>query len=87
MILIDLDHATEQIRLGPALERAVNWLRWAQEQNLPDGRVEIEAEGDGDAMERFEMAVRQGPSHARVDNVEVDILPPSGHRSPFYLKG
>ncbi len=56
-------------------------------RNLPDGRVEIEAEGDADAMERFEMAVRRGPSHARVDNVEVDILPPSGHRSPFYLKG
>lgn len=42
MILIDLDHATEQTRLGPALEQAVRWLRWAQEQDLPDGRVEID---------------------------------------------
>ena len=44
MILIDVDHATEQMRLGPALECALRWLRWAQAQNLPDGRVEIDGE-------------------------------------------
>ncbi len=52
--------------------------------NLPDGSVEIYAEGDAEAMRRFETAIRQGPSHARVDNVEVDVLPPSA-RSPMFL--
>lgn len=44
MILIDLDHAAEQIHLGPATEKAVQWLRWAQAQSLPTGRVEIDGE-------------------------------------------
>ncbi len=43
------------------------WVR-----NLPDGRVEIAAEGDAEAVARFESAVRQGPRGARVDGVEVD---------------
>src|SRR5262249_28953653 len=48
------------------------WVR-----NLPDGRVEAEAEGDAEAVERFERAVRHGPPGARVDDVEVhDEVPP-----------
>ena len=43
------------------------WVR-----NLHDGRVEAAAAGDGDAMARFEDALRQGPPGARVDRVEVD---------------
>jgi acylphosphatase len=43
------------------------WVR-----NLPDGRVEITAEGEPEAMARFEIAVRQGPRGARVDDVRVD---------------
>ena len=43
------------------------WVR-----NLPDGRVEVVCEGDADAIERFERAIRQGPPSARVDRVEID---------------
>ena len=43
------------------------WVR-----NLDDGRVETAGAGEPDAMERFERAIRQGPSGARVDRVEVD---------------
>ena len=39
-------------------------------RNQHDGSVEVVAEGDADAMQRFEMAVRRGPSGARVDDVE-----------------
>jgi acylphosphatase len=45
------------------------WVR-----NLPDSRVEAVCEGDGEAIERFEHAIRQGPSGARVDDVEVDSI-------------
>jgi acylphosphatase len=42
------------------------WVR-----NLPDGCVEISAEGDAEALERFEHKVRHGPPGARVEDVEV----------------
>jgi acylphosphatase len=49
------------------------WVR-----NLPDGRVEVAAEGDADAMDRFERAVRHGPPAARVDDVDVTENVPTG---------
>jgi acylphosphatase len=48
-------------------------------RNQPDGRVEAVVEGDREAVERFEAAIRRGPSRARVADVEVDSIPPSGH--------
>jgi len=47
-------------------------------RNLPDGRVEAVAEGDETSMTRLEVALRRGPSHARVEDVEIDSIPPSG---------
>ena len=52
-------------------------------QNLPDGCVEVLAEGEADAVERFERAVRSGPAAARVDAVETDILAPTGRHHGF----
>jgi acylphosphatase len=43
------------------------WVR-----NLPDRRVEVVCEGEPDAIERFERAIRQGPPSGRVDRVEID---------------
>jgi acylphosphatase len=51
--------------------------------NLPTGDVEVLAEGDAEAMDRFERALRQGPRGARVDDVEVDILTPTGRFATF----
>jgi len=42
------------------------WVR-----NLPDGRVEALAQGDPAKLARFEAWCQQGPSHARVREVEV----------------
>jgi len=42
------------------------WVR-----NVPDGRVEIEAEGEAEALVRFEHRIRRGPPAARVDRVDV----------------
>lgn len=56
------------------------WVR-----NTPDGRVEVAAEGDADAIERFEGKLRQGPPGARVDHVEVNLTTPTGRESRFII--
>ena len=37
--------------------------------NTSDGRVEVDAEGEADAMARFEQRISQGPPGARVEGV------------------
>ena len=54
------------------------WVR-----NLQDGRVEALAEGESEAIERFEQAMHHGPPGARVERVEVDEMVPSGRESGF----
>jgi acylphosphatase len=54
-------------------------------RNLADGGVEVEAEGDADALARFEAALWRGPSHARVDDIAIDDLAPSGRSGPFVI--
>jgi acylphosphatase len=55
-------------------------------RNLPDRAVEVVAEGEAESMRRFEMALRQGPPGARVDEVEVEELPPTGRHRAFLIK-
>jgi acylphosphatase len=52
-------------------------------RNLPDGRVEAVVEGDAEAVERVERAIRTGPGGARVQTVETDTLTPSGAYPSF----
>lgn len=54
--------------------------------NRPDGRVEIHAEGERDALERFERHVRQGPPASRVDDIEVTDIGASGHDTGFSVR-
>jgi acylphosphatase len=45
-------------------------------RNLPDGKVEVVAEGPDEALASFEGRLRQGPAFATVTGVErVDSLP------------
>lgn len=53
--------------------------------NAPDGCVEISAEGDAEAMERFERAIRRGPRGARVESVETEEVPPTRHVGTFRI--
>jgi acylphosphatase len=55
-------------------------------RNLPDGRVEAVAQGDLESLERFEAALRRGPSHARVDSVDIDSIPPSAVDGGFRVE-
>ena len=54
-------------------------------RNLPDGRVEAIAEGDNESLHRFELAIRRGPSRARVEQVEVDAVPVAGNFLGFEI--
>jgi len=55
-------------------EGVEGWVR-----NLPDGRVEVAAQGEAESVDRFERAVRHGPPGARVDHVDAfDDVPGSG---------
>ncbi|MFI5179391.1 MAG: acylphosphatase [Vicinamibacterales bacterium] len=56
------------------------WVR-----NLPDGRVEIEAEGDREAIDRFEGRVRRGPPAARIDTVDVNDEVPTSRPRGFRI--
>ena len=47
-------------------------------KNLPDGRVHVHAEGDAEAVRRFEWRVWQGPPMARVDDVASEDALPEG---------
>ena len=61
-----------------ARENLHGWVR-----NLPDGRVEAAAEGEADAMERFERALRHGPPGARVEQLEIEHTVPGGRDTGF----
>ena len=62
-------------------EGLLGWVR-----NRPDGRVEAECEGDAEAVERFERAIRQGPPGARVDEVTAETLPNGFPDRPFTIR-
>jgi acylphosphatase len=51
---------------------------WAE--NLSDGSVEAVLEGDRDAVAAVAAFCRQGPTHARVDHVDVRREAPEGLR-------
>jgi len=63
---------------GAQREGLHGWVR-----NLPDGRVEALAEGEADAVDRFEHAIGHGPPGARVEGVDVDHIAPSGRDTGF----
>ncbi len=54
------------------------WVR-----NLPDGRVEVEAEGERAALDALVEFCRRGPPAAEVDDVEVTWSPFRGDLLPF----
>ena len=55
--------------------------------NMPDGSVEALAEGDREALDRFEAKIGQGPAGARVNNVDRDVAPATGQYHDFFVKG
>jgi acylphosphatase len=54
--------------------------------NRADGAVEVFAEGDREALQRFEGKLRHGPPGARVDEVDVQDDQPSGRSTGFSIR-
>jgi acylphosphatase len=52
-------------------------------RNLPDGSVEVVAEGPRDGVEALMAWCRRGPPAARVEAVEVEWEAPVGLSGPF----
>ena len=61
----------EAARLGVA-----GWVR-----NLPDGRVEVEAEAAKESVEAFLRELRTGLPFARVDEMTLDDVAPKGEKT------
>ena len=55
-------------------------------RNLDDRRVEVIAEGEEQALIRLEGGIRHGPSHARVEHIEVDALVATGGYLGFAIE-
>jgi len=65
-----------------ALELGITgWVR-----NLPDGRVEIVAEGEREKLERLIEWCRHGPPLARVEDLEIIWEEPRGEFDSFTIK-
>jgi acylphosphatase len=56
-------------------------------RNLGDGTVEALVEGDAEAVGRVETALWRGPRGARVDDVSIEEVAPSGHATGFRIRG
>lgn len=70
---------TERAALAEGLH---GWVR-----NADDGSVEIEVEGDAEAVDRFERAIHRGPAGARVTGVDVQDMPPALRATGFMVRG
>jgi acylphosphatase len=52
-------------------------------ENLPDGSVRVEAEGDPDRLDQLEAYLRQGPRWAEVESLDVQRAPATGEFRGF----
>ena len=68
-------------REAAPVESLSGWVR-----NLPDGRVEVQAEGDREVVDRFERQLRRGPAGAGVEHVEAMDDVPSATTGDFIVR-
>lgn len=64
--------------------RALGLTGWVR--NLPDGRVEIHAEGAEKSLRSLLAWAHQGPAQARIDHVDVQWLPARGDHADFLIR-
>jgi acylphosphatase len=63
------------------IEGVHGWVR-----NLEDGRVEALVEGDAEAVDRVELALRRGPPGARVESFDVEERAPGYRTTGFNIR-
>ncbi len=66
------------------LARELHITGWVN--NLPDGRVEMEAQGEVSALRRLLLRLR-GQSQIRITGLELREIPPVAHERRFEPKG
>ena len=57
------------------------WVR-----NLPNGTVELTAEGEETALQKLADWLEHGPRYARVDEVRLSWQEPTGLEGPFQIR-
>ena len=55
-------------------------------RNLPDGRVEVHAEGTPESVEGFKHDIATGPASALVEQVEEVSVEPTGQYTSFRIE-
>lgn len=55
-------------------------------RNLPDGRVEVVAEGAQEQLDQLELWCHQGPPRARVQSVELHVQEATGEFVGFSVR-
>ena len=69
------------------VERKASGLRLVGHvRNLPDGTVEVIAEGNKDSLDALVLHLQKGPLLARVDGVAVEWVKPSGTYTGFSIQ-
>jgi len=63
--------------------RALGLRGWVK--NMPDGSVELEAEGPEEKISQLVIWLNQGPQYARVEKVEVKEIPATGKETDFHV--
>jgi acylphosphatase len=69
------------VQARAAIEGVHGWVR-----NHEDGSVEALVEGDGESVDRVELALRRGPAGARVDRCEVEERAPTHRATGFHIR-
>jgi acylphosphatase len=67
------------------LRRAIERGLRGSVRNLPDGRVEVLAQGTEEALERFRSEIEIGSRHSKVQRVEEAALAAQGEFAEFTI--
>ena len=68
-------------KYAASMRGLTGWVR-----NRMDGSVELEAQGEGIDLERFENAVEAGPRWSRVEHVDIDVVPLASGERDFSVR-
>lgn len=62
-------------------QKITGWIR-----NLPNGDVELVAEGEENNLEKFASEIRAGPKDARIRNVKISYSDATGEFEMFEIR-